>query len=78
MEEHRFYGDDRGVNYAAARYLCYWLQEQNKLIPFYAKFKKAAKEDPMGVATLEKIAGKKLEALEKEWGKWVLRLRERS
>ena len=78
MKERRFYGDDRGVNYAAARYLCYWLQEHDKLIPFYREFKKAAKKDPTGAATLEKVAGKKLEDLEKAWGKWVLELRDRS
>jgi hypothetical protein len=66
-----FYGDDKGVNYATARYLCLWLQERDLLLKFYKEFKAKAKEDPSGKASLEKIAGKKLDELDKTWRAWV-------
>ncbi len=71
----RFYGDERGVNYATARYLCLYLQETGRLADFYKAFKAASDDDPTGAATLEKICGDKLEVIEKTWREWVLRLR---
>ncbi|HEX7898664.1 MAG TPA: hypothetical protein VF950_12945 [Planctomycetota bacterium] len=70
-----FYGDDRGVNYAAARYLCYWLQEKDLLIPFYVAFKASHGDDPTGLAALEKIVGKPLAELEPAWKDWTLALK---
>ena len=71
----QFYGEERGVNYATARYLCMCLQENGQLIPFYKQFKATPKEDPTGAAALEKVTGKKLDALEAEWRTWVLKLK---
>lgn len=71
----QFYGDERGINYATARYLCYYLQEHGQLIGFYRDFKAAAKEDPTGARTLEKSTGKSLADLDKSWREWVLALR---
>ena len=71
----QFYGEERGVNYAAARYLCMYLQENGQLIPFYKHFKATCKDDRTGAAALEKVTGKKLDDLEKEWREWVLKLR---
>src|SRR6185436_11725180 len=39
----QFYGEDKGTNYAQARYLCYFLQEQGKLTDFYKAFDKNQK-----------------------------------
>ena len=33
--DRQFYNEDKGTNYAQARYLCYYLQEQGKLREFY-------------------------------------------
>lgn len=71
----RFYGDGCGVNYASARTLCLFLQERRQLPDFYRAFKAGFKDDPSGVAALEKAAGAKLEAFEKTWREWVLQLR---
>jgi hypothetical protein len=73
----QFYGDERGIHYATARYLCYYLQEHDRLIAFYRDFKAAAKDDPTGSKTLEKVAGKPLADLDKSWREWVLGLRPR-
>ena len=43
-----FYGDDRGTNYAQARYLCYYLQQRGLLVKFYRAFRAAADTDPTG------------------------------
>lgn len=67
----RFYGDDRGVNYATARYLCLYLQERGELIPFYKSFKGAFTEDPTGRAALERSTGRSLADLEASWRAWV-------
>ena len=32
MDANAFYNEDKGVNYAEARYLCYYLQEQGVLV----------------------------------------------
>jgi hypothetical protein len=71
----QFYGDNRGVNYATARYLCLYLQENGQLTAFYTAFKAGRKEDSTGLAALEKATGKKLDDLEKSWREWVLGLR---
>jgi hypothetical protein len=72
----QFYGeDDRGVNYATARYLCMYLQEKQLLIPFFREFKKTAKEDPTGALAFERATGKKPAELDPLWREWVLSLR---
>lgn len=70
-----FYDEARGVNYATARYLCKWLQDQGKLQDFYREFKSAARDDPTGRATLQKITGMKLDELDKAWREWVRNLK---
>ncbi len=67
----QFYDETRGVNYATARYLCKWLQDQKLLQDFYREFRKNAKDDPTGLATLEKVSGMKVDALDKIWREWV-------
>jgi len=72
----QFYGeDDRGVNYATARYLCMYLQEHKLLIPFFQEFKKSAKDDPTGALAFERATGKKAADFEPSWREWVLGLR---
>ncbi len=39
LNTRQFYDDEQGVHYAQARYLCYYLQEQNKLRRFYQQFR---------------------------------------
>jgi hypothetical protein len=72
----QFYGERRGVNYAAARYLLLYLQEQGKLREFYKAFVAGAKADPTGYGTLQKILGEKdMGDFEKRWEGWVMGLR---
>ena len=71
-----FYEKDRGTNYAQARYLCYYLQQQGQLRKFYHRFYANRKKDPTGYATLQEILGRKdMAAFQREWEAYVLKLR---
>jgi len=70
-----FYEDARGTNYAQARYLCYYLQEQGKLHDFYHRFRRSAVDDPTGVTTLKTVLGEDdLTKFQQDWEKFVLGL----
>ncbi len=76
MTTNEFYTEDRGTNYAQARYLCYYLQEKGLLKKFYHAFYAARAEDPTGYKTLQSVLGKKdMNAFKKEWEAYVLKLR---
>jgi Peptidase_C39 like family len=71
-----FYGDDKGTNYAQARYLCYYLQEQGKLTKFYHQFIANQRDDPTGYETLVKALGENdMAVVQKKWEKFVLGLK---
>lgn len=70
-----FYGERRGVNYATARYLMYYLQERDLLERFYREFTAAAETDPTGYATLVKVLGEAdMKAFQKRWETYCLAL----
>jgi hypothetical protein len=71
-----FYGDERGTNYAQARYLCLYLQEKGLLGRYYQLFRDGRARDPTGRATLAKILGyEDLGEFQELWEEWVLGLR---
>jgi hypothetical protein len=71
-----FYGDDKGTNYAQARYLCYYLQEHGKLTKFYHEFVANQRDDPSGYQTLVKILGENdMAAFQSKWEKFVMGLK---
>ena len=75
-DPHFYRSDLLGVNYGQARYLMLYLQEKHLLRNYYKEFRDNAKDDPTGIKSLEKvIAPQKLDAFEKQWRAWVLRLR---
>ena len=75
LGDNEFYGDDSGVNYAASRYLLYYLQEKGKLREFYATFRAARDKDPSGYATLVATLGEEdMTAFEKRWRAYVGKL----
>jgi hypothetical protein len=70
-----FYADDTGINYAAARYLCYYLQERKLLVRFYKNFTANAKTDPTGYKSLKKILGvRDMAAFQRSWESFVMKL----
>jgi len=71
-----FYEKDKGINYAQARYLCYYLQEHGLLQKFYKQFYDHRREDPAGFETLKKVLGRNdMDAFQRDWEEFVLKLR---
>lgn len=76
MDNQTFYNEERGTNYARARYLCYYLQEQGLLVKFYRDFVANQKTDPTGYRTLVQTLGEKdMDAFKKKWEGYVMGLR---
>jgi hypothetical protein len=74
--DRQFYEEDRGTNYAQARYLCYYLQERGLLREFYQQFTASHDTDPSGYATLQRVLGRKdMDAFQKEWEALVVKLK---
>ncbi len=70
-----FYADNRGTNYAEARYLLYFLQERGLLVRYYRAFLAARATDPSGYATLREVLGESdMAAFQRRWEEWVLTL----
>jgi hypothetical protein len=75
MSARDFYGEGEGTNYAASRYLLYWLQENGKLRELYAKARDERARDPSGYhALVEVLGGRDMRAFEAEWRAWVTTL----
>ena len=73
--DRQFYRDERGTNYAQARYLCYYLQEQGLLQKFYRRFAANHARDPSGYLTLQGVLRREdMDAFQKEWEAFVLKL----
>lgn len=76
LSDRAFYRGARGDNYAQARYLCYYLQEEGKLRAFYERFTQSARSDPTGYVALQSVlAEEDMNAFEARWKAWVLKLR---
>jgi len=72
-----FYNDERGDNYAQARYLCYYLQQRGLLVKFYREFHAHQKQDPTGYQSLRKILGRvDMKVFKTQWEKYVLGLQQ--
>jgi hypothetical protein len=70
-----FYEKDPGTNYAQARYLVYYLQEHDLLVPFYRAFHENRRTDPTGYRTLKKILDENdMERFQKRWARWILEI----
>ncbi|HQX52316.1 MAG TPA: C39 family peptidase [Planctomycetaceae bacterium] len=65
---HEFYREDPGTNYAQARYLCYYLQEQGLLVKYYQQFRRDVSTDPTGYKTLQSVLDRQdMEAFKERW-----------
>ncbi len=77
MDTSAFYTDDKGTNYAQARYLCYYLQEKGLLVKFYREFLAKQKTDPTGIQSLRKVlAEPDMDQFKSKWEKFVMGLRQ--
>ena len=72
----QFYDEDRGTNYAQARYLCHYLQEKGLLVDYYQEFRRSVDDDPTGYKTLVRVLDEEdMTAFQKEWEGYVNELR---
>jgi hypothetical protein len=70
-----FYNQDKGTNYAQARYLCYYLQERGLLVKFYRQFLANRATDPTGYQTLQRVLGvRSMQTFQKTWEQFVLKI----
>lgn len=70
-----FYNEDRGTNYAQARYLLYYLQERGLLVQYYREFYSKRAEDPTGFETLKRVLGEPdMDAFKGRWEAFVMGL----
>ena len=77
MDNSAFYNDDRGANYAQARYLCYYLQQRGLLTKFYREFHAHRKDDATGYKTLQRVLRvRDMNAFKQRWEKYVVGLRQ--
>jgi len=73
---YQFYNMAKGNNYAQARYLCYYLQQNALLVKFYNAFIQNIKTDPSGYETMKRILKEDdLEDFKNRWQEWVMKLR---
>jgi len=71
-----FYRQDRGTNYAQARYLCFYLQEHKLLRTFYHSFAENVEKDPSGFDTLKTtLSVDDMVQFQKKWEAYVMHLR---
>lgn len=70
-----FYGPDRGLNYAHARYFCLYLQDRGLLESFYHRYRAAHAEGASPVAVIEDVTGRPIDRLDEELRAFVLGLR---
>ncbi len=75
LDTRGFYDDDKGTNYAQARYLCYYLQQKGLLTKFYRRFQARQKTDPTGYQTLRETLGNiDMKVFKRKWERYVLSL----
>jgi hypothetical protein len=70
-----FYGNRSDVNYAHARYLCMYLQENGLLKKYYKYFRDTYNSDSTGITQMEKITGKSINELDVDYLAWVKTLK---
>ena len=74
--DNEFYEQDRGTNYAQARYLCYYLQQKDLLKTYYHRFLANRKDDPSGYKTLKAVLdADDMDKFQKQWEAYVLKLK---
>lgn len=72
-----FYTADKGGRYAMSRYFFLYMQEKGVLRDFYVYFRDHCSDKDAAVAAIEKVFGKKIDQVDKEFIAWVATLKAR-
>ncbi len=59
------------IHYAQARYMMFYLFDKGVLKKWYDAYCEGFKDDPSGGAALEKVLGKTLEEIDRDWVAWI-------
>ena len=71
-----FHGSQERLNYAQARYFCFYLQRQGLLQRYYRRLRADIGHDPTGLATLlDMFPGRSIEQLDAEFRGWATQLK---
>lgn len=63
---------DRGSGlYPQVRSIFLYFADRGKLLPFYEEYTKRYRNDPTGAAAIERVFGKPLTDVERQWREWV-------
>ncbi len=74
ISDEEFRGDNEGRNYALARYVCQWMDSQNKLWSFYHGFRDGYADDHKGLVAFHNVMQKTPEELDAAFERWLLAL----
>ena len=74
LNDAQFRNQDEDLHYASARYLCLWLDQQNKLWEFYQRYRDHHAQDPTGEQSFAAVMGKTPAEANGAWSSWVKRL----
>lgn len=74
ISDDEFRGDQESRNYALARYVCQWLDSQNKLWDFYHAFRNGYADDHRGLVAFYSVMQKAPEELDAAFERWLLAL----
>ena len=69
---HAKFMEDADASYCQVRYLLMYLYSKGLLRKWYDAYVEAYESDDTGQAAMEKVLGKKLDQIEKDWHKWVM------
>lgn len=69
-----FYGPDRGMNYAQARYFCQYLQHRGLLRQFYRAYRVAAQNGQTFEQVVQTVCGGNIGQVDQDMRRWVLTL----
>ncbi len=75
LTDEQFRGQEEGLNYALARYVCQWLDERGKLWPFYRAFRDGYTSDASGRQAFVSVTGESPEAATPTFRRWLKALR---
>ncbi len=68
-----FYGSNRGINYAQARYFCQYLQHRGLLREFYKQFRVDRGQDLPQMVQF--VCGESIEQVDQDMRRWVMTLK---
>lgn len=71
MPEDEFREHHEDLHYAAARYVCQWLDQNGKLWPFYQAWRDDYENDKTGEKAFQKVVGKAPAEVHDAWERWV-------